>query len=48
MSSSTSASSRYRPLSWISANTISGKMITMTQAPSVNFTIAKITTTIER
>jgi hypothetical protein len=45
--SSTSASSRYRLLSLISPKTISGKMITMSQAPSVNFTTAKTTTTIE-
>ena len=41
------ASARYCRLSLISANTPIGKMITISQAPSVNFTIAKITTTSE-
>ena len=46
MFSSTSASIRYSLLSRTRRNTRVGKMITITQAPSVNFTTAKITTTI--
>ena len=46
MFSSTSASIRYSLLSRISRNTRVGKTITITQAPSVNFTTAKIATTI--
>ena len=41
------ASVRYSRLSRISAKTLIGKMIRISQAPSVNFTTAKITTTIE-
>ena len=39
------ASARYSRLSRISRYTRSGKMITMSQAPSVNFTTANSTTT---
>ena len=46
MFSSTSASIRYSRLSRMSRNTRTGKMMTITQAPSVNFTTAKMTTTI--
>jgi hypothetical protein len=47
MSSRTSASTRYRRFSRMNANTRTGNTTTTTtsQAPSVNFTIAKITTT---
>ena len=41
------ASPRYCRLSLISAKTPTGKMIRISQAPEVNFTTAKITTTIE-
>jgi len=44
--SRTSASIRYSRLSRISRKTSTGKMMTTTHAPSVNFTIAKIPTTI--
>ena len=47
MVSRTRASVRYSRLSRISANTPIGKMIRISQAPAVNFTTAKITTTIE-
>ncbi len=46
MFSRTSDSIRYSRLSRISRKTRTGKMMTITQAPSVNFTIAKIATTI--
>ncbi len=39
------ASARYSRLSRISANTRIGPTITISQAPSVNFTIAKMMTT---
>ena len=38
---------RYSRFSLISAKTPTGKMIRISQAPAVNFTTAKITTTIE-
>ncbi len=45
MFSSTRASDRYCRFSLMNANTPIGKTTTTSQAPSVNFTIAKITTT---
>ena len=47
MFSRTRASVRYSRFSRISASTPTGKMIRISQAPAVNFTTAKITTTIE-